>query len=69
MIVGDKEKATAAMKKAGELEATALTAGDKNAAWNQKKLAMDLCSDSFVPYDEMLRAYMDGYKAVQNSKH
>lgn len=65
----DKRKAVESMKKAGELAAKATTGDDESTAWNQKKYALDLCSNSLVPYDEMLRAYMDGYKPIRDSKH
>lgn len=59
-MIEDKYKAIEAMKKAGEMADLAVTEQDRMAAWNQKKLALDLCSDSLVPYDQMLAAYMQG---------
>lgn len=59
-MIEDKHKAIEAMKKAGELAELAVTEQDRAAAWNQKKLALDLCSDYLVPYDQMLAAYMQG---------
>ena len=59
-MIEDKQKALEAMKKAGELADLAVTEPDRMAAWNQKKLALDLCSDSLVPYDQMLQAYVQG---------
>ena len=59
-MIEDKQKAIEAMQKAGELADLAVTEQDRMAAWNQKKLALDLCSDSLVPYDQMLAAYMQG---------
>ena len=59
-MIEDKHKAIEAMKKAGEMADLAVTEQDRMAAWNQKKLALDLCSDSLVPYDQMLAAYMQG---------
>jgi len=59
-MIEDKHKAIEAMKKAGEMADLAVTEADRMAAWNQKKLALDLCSDYLVPYDQMLAAYMQG---------
>ena len=59
-MIEDKQKAIEAMQKSGELADLAVTEQDRMAAWNQKKLALDLCSDSLVPYDQMLAAYMQG---------
>lgn len=59
-MIEDKHKAIEAMKKAGEMADLAVTEQDRMAAWNQKKFALDLCSDSLVPYDQMLAAYMQG---------
>ena len=59
-MIEDKQKALEAMKRAGELAELAVTEQDRAAAWNQKKLALDLCTDSLVPYDQMLQAYMQG---------
>ena len=59
-MIEDKHKAIEAMKKAGEMADLAVTEQDRMAAWNQKKLALDLCSDYLVPYDQMLAAYMQG---------
>ena len=60
-MIEDKHKALEAMKKAGELADLAVTEQDRAAAWNQKKFALDLCTDSLVPYDQMLQAYMQGH--------
>ena len=59
-MIEDKQKAIEAMKKAGEMADLAVTEADKMAAWDQKKFALDLCTDSLVPYDQMLQAYMQG---------
>jgi len=59
-MIEDKHKAIEAMKKAGEMADLAVTEQDRMAAWKQKKFALDLCSDSLVPYDQMLAAYMQG---------
>lgn len=65
-MIEDKHKAIEAMKKAGELAELAVTEQDRMAAWNQKKLALDLCSDSLVPYDQMLAAYMQGLNILKH---
>jgi len=65
-MIKDKHKAIEAMKKAGELAELAVTEQDRMAAWNQKKLALDLCSDSLVPYDQMLAAYMQGLDRLKH---
>jgi len=65
-MIEDKHKALEAMKKAGELADLAVTEQDRMAAWNQKKLALDLCSDSLVPYDQMLAAYMQGLNILKH---
>lgn len=65
-MIEDKQKALEAMKKAGELADLAVTEQDRMAAWNQKKLALDLCSDSLVPYDQMLAAYMQGLNILKH---
>ena len=65
-MIEDKHKAIEAMKKAGELEELAVTEQDRMAARNQTKLALDLCSDSLVPYDQMLAAYM---QSLDRRKH
>jgi hypothetical protein len=65
-MIEDKQKALEAMKKAGELADLAVTEPDRMAAWNQKKLALDLCSDSLVPYDQMLAAYMQGLNILKH---
>ena len=59
-MIEEKHKALEAMKKAGEMADLAVTEADRMAAWNQKKFALDLCTDSLVPYDQMLAAYMQG---------
>ena len=65
-MIEDKHKAIEAMKKAGEMADLAVTEQDRMAAWNQKKLALDLCSDSLVPYDQMLAAYMQGLNILKH---
>ena len=65
-MIEDKQKALEAMKRAGELAELAVTEQDRAAAWNQKKLALDLCSDSLVPYDQMLAAYMQGLDRLKH---
>ena len=65
-MIEDKQKAIEAMQKAGELADLAVTEQDRMAAWNQKKLALDLCSDSLVPYDQMLAAYMQGLDILKH---
>ena len=65
-MIEDKHKAIEAMKKAGEMADLAVTEQDRMAAWNQKKFALDLCSDSLVPYDQMLAAYMQGLNILKH---
>jgi len=65
-MIKDKHKAIEAMKKAGEMADLAVTEADRMAAWNQKKFALDLCSDSLVPYDQLLAAYMQGLNILKH---
>lgn len=65
-MIEDKQKALEAMKKAGEMADLAVTEADRMAAWNQKKLALDMCTDSLVPYDQMLAAYMQGLNILKH---
>ena len=65
-MIEDKHKAIEAMKKAGEMADLAVTEADRMAAWNQKKLALDMCTDSLVPYDQMLAAYMQGLNILKH---
>lgn len=65
-MIKDKHEAIEAMKKAGEMADLAVTEADRMAAWNQKKLALDLCTDSLVPYDQMLAAYMQGLNILKH---
>ena len=72
-MIEDKQKALEAMKRAGELALAADEEADAAAfaaaaaaAWNQKKLALDLCTDSLVPYDQMLAAYKQGLNILKH---